>query len=228
MSFGEPTSEGNTQDIEERGKRLFELSEAPIESPDCIAYHGTSLETIRYLLTRGALPGSTSTRFASDPRNPQLGDIYFYPGEHFPHSQVHTPIKYPQIDNSSAISDAEWHANTIAHGDRVCDLLGISRTDYSFSAACYVEGDPEGDGALITTLGIPEEKIEKAVSLARNRKGVLLGLDRSVFDAFPITPGDHGADFRVSTGSKGLAIQYLAAVKPLGPEEEAFFNDLRK
>ncbi len=55
----------------------------------------------------------------------------------------------------------------------------------------------------------------------------MIGLNRSALAEYPISEGDCGDDFRVQTGLRGLSIDFLAVIKPLGEKEQEFFDDLQ-
>lgn len=231
----------NTPEINsrpEREKFLLQLYERGITTKDCVAFHGTSLESIQYLLDHGFLPGHTGA-----PDNhynlPQTGDIYFYPRKNiFPFR------KYPQLKlverniSSGEVTMTgrkfEIGAEIVARNHRFFSLLNKplnseETTKYSVSELIdsVLSNDMEETKLIAQKLETTEEQLKKAALEAVKRHGILLGLKRDALSYFLLSPGDGEVDFRLHTKENGLALNCLSGLKVLGDEEKKFFEDLK-
>ncbi len=112
--------------------------------------------------------------------------------------------------------------------------MGLNIAKYAVLALDYIEevnGVKPVDSLIaekiFRELGLTDERLNAALEAARTRKGILIGLTRSALDKYPLSLGNAGDDFRISTGSHGLPTSAFSGVMPLGTEETAFFESLR-
>ena len=224
-------SEGKKQTV----KKIIQLTEIPLGVFSCVGYHGTSIESIDYILQHGKLPGTTYDTYPGQEDNPQEGDIYFVPSGNFPVRRL--PELEDVADDILGRTSVSKYAWTVALGHGFCSKLNISIENcaraYSFIDALKNYGDKfrakEEEYVFFQNIsGRSREEIDVAVEVALQRKGVILGLDKKALSKFRFSYGDQGDDFRVSTNIEGLALKYLSSIKPLGEVERKYFEDLKR
>lgn len=212
-------------------EQIYNLSKAELITPDCVAYHGTSIEAIEYMLEFGFIPGYASENY-DELGLPQYGDIYFGPRENVSWDEIPSTKGLSLNGTDLEIQSIGAIAGGVARGHRFCKLLGLPISMYGFFAEMLVEEFGNSNVFAqdarreINPIGIPEERIEQAVIDAKQRKGVIVGLHRNALKVFPFSIGDSGDDIRISRGLTRLTPDYLTVIQPLGEEEKQFFAEM--
>lgn len=214
--------------IEWRKNKLAELVSNEEDSTEYIAYHATTIESIERLITYGSIPGFTEES-NKNPNLPQKGDIYFLPNpQSFPYETLPNLWKVDN-PNQNALQKFAQHR---AIGHRFCSVLGIDIAEYTMYAENLVEHPSDIDFKIaedaFNKLHFTPQAIEHAKTLSLKRKGIILGLNGSALSKYPISVGDGGEDFRLSTKEKGLEISDIAFVMPLGEEERIYLESLQE
>ncbi len=219
-------------------KALVDLWKKGIFTSECIAFHGTSLEAIQIMAHTGYIPGYTLNDDYESSELPQPGDVYFHPRDNtFPFDEVNidefTNLNPGHFKDTLTWSMSYAKSNAVAHN--FCAQLGLDISQhelhaYDFHEDFYRPTSPDGieNRAYFRNLRIPEHLQSQTLITANRRKGVILGLHRNTLKHLPISLGDGGDDFRVSTGMKGLHYQFLSGLLALGPQENAFFASLER
>lgn len=244
---GEPTGvpeSANSQETEQRSRELFlvGLYERGLsEGEDTIGYHGTSLESMQYLLRIGSLPGYT-TRTEHDPHLPQLGDLYFAPiPERFPdrnivYSAITTPLNDGVIYAAEAarsynlarllrvdISDPHYysmiHSITLNANDfQTSKSLGVSNWDDD--AQQYLN-------QLAEDLGLSDATIQAHIRRSLQRQGVVLTISKEALQQYEVLPGDQPDDLRLRC-PEGFDYRFFNGLQPMGRDEIAMFDNMRR
>jgi hypothetical protein len=233
----------NLETPEARRKFLSDLFKRTGEGGrrrDVVMYHGTSVETLEYLIEHGALPGQ-----AADTELHPKGSVFTVPDvRRIPYAK--NPSKWLQLnippDEAMTLADAELYANLVAERHYVMRELGISMTvpDTEEALQHLLYGD-EADPDIISDepvrvrmeelLALP--RIREVLAAAKGRKGVILGIKRSAIVDDPELEGfglgDPGeGDVKLMTGTKGLKIEHLGEVRALGTDGTEFFERIRQ
>lgn len=212
----------------ERQRKLIELFERGLDDEDAIGYHGTSLESIEYLIRNGHLPGGT---FENPPKHEvQPGDFYFFPNKaKFPEH----PLASTFHDADTAIDKAAIYAQDIAEEHYLMKKLGLDFSNMKLrNAARWVtEGytvDSETCYRLLLAQGLSKGNLDRAIKEARGRKGVVLGLGPSMIEQHLPMEGDKGhGDLKIHLPA-GLDISFLSGLEPIGQQEWDFFEKLQQ
>ncbi len=216
-------------------KRLMELFELGLgNTRRTIGYHGTSIESMQYLIRTGHLPGAVGENIAASPENswlPQKGDLYFYPlKSKFPGYDPDISKYFP--DETHVIDSVVGYASDIAESH--CFLmklgLGLDNLEYNIGARNLMCGMFRNEirefKEKLISIGINNADIDQAVKEAKKRKGIILGLSTTLLRQYQPKDGDkHEGDLRF-TFPKGLDYKYISGLEPLGEEEFNFFKNL--
>jgi len=230
------TNEKSLLEQTEREKILVRLYQNGTNTSDCIAYHGTSLETIQFLITKGFIPGYTAF-INNNPELPQHGDIYF-----MPRLGVFPFDKLPSLPNPSESKNKKYYPkkveelfppDDIAKAHRFCSLLSLNIAEYGYDAMFYMD-DYNGartldgkDAEKRLKLLFTDEQLAFAEKMAKKRKGVILGLKKDALEKYSLSQGDLGSDIRLNGGLNGFPIDIFSGIKPSGKEEKAFLDALK-
>lgn len=223
----ESSAENFEDEKKDRMKKLVELFEAGMDSKECIGCHGTSMESVEFLIEHGHLPGGKFEHIGSEERW-----IYFFPEEsHFP--DVPKEKKFRKID---ALKEAAGYADAIAKSHFLLKTLGLDIENEEFE--CVARGlatdnpndinDPDAEYNFFIKMGIDKKQLKKTVKEARKRKGVVLGFSEKLLEGHLVMPGDSGEnDLRISV-PEGLKFEYLSGLEPMGDEEWEYFEKLQE
>ncbi|MBI4089098.1 MAG: hypothetical protein HY424_00120 [Candidatus Levybacteria bacterium] len=222
-----------------REKITLGLWRKAIDTPECIGYHCTTLETIEHAIINGRIPGYTELS-NENPDLPQAGDIYFLPHPiNFPFERLPQLIDVSTISpygKDAALRETEISSCDTAVAHRFCSILGLDISVYTQTALNYILDydrpkktiDFKEASEIFQRLGFNPNLINQAIIVAKKRKGIIIGLARKALIKYPIAEGDEGTDFRLQTKERGLPLSLLSCIKPLGEEEIAFFQTLRR
>ncbi len=204
----------------ERKKIIVELAAKDLNSPDIIAYHGLSIETLEYLINQGCLPGDTVN---SDPKN--IGNLFFFPRE------TQNPIE--RAASVAGIIAQHHHASSklelpIDNPDYHELLTGLwGNTFKPEDKEKFIQSDwVTGLKKIFEKTKKTEDELFDALLEAQDYRGFVVGLNKKTLTDFKKNPGDSPEDFYINCPF-GLDIKYLSALRPLGKKEQEFIESLK-
>lgn len=229
-----PREHGDSQEII-RMRRLVELFKIGLKNPtNMIGYHATSIESMQYLIATGHLPGSQAEELPNvhDERPMKKGDLYFYP-RRFQFPDYDPNVSKYFLDESHVIVAVADYAQRIAsvHYFLTKLNLDLENQDYNNGARELLSGMFRSEirefRELLYALGVTDVEIDLAVKEARERKGVILGLSKSLLKKYKVKDGDAGAgDLRINFPS-GMDYNYISGIESFGKQERAFFQNMK-
>lgn len=211
---------------QERIKVICDAYEAGLRAPTGIGYHGTSLEAIQYLIEQGNLP-----------TDELLPDFFFYPSRvRFRDHPLSASFRADEEVLKEAVRIAKGHGFT----RRFQQLTGVELEGeewydfYDLTAGLDdLDWDWREDMELrrgFSYLGLHFRDVEDARRLAARRRGVIIVPGREALnlhtldeDFFP--DGEWSLMF---VTPQGLSYRGIVGIKPLGPEEKEFFENLKR
>ena len=209
-------------EITKRENHLIDIFDLGLDGEDVIGYHGTSLESIEYLIENGHLPGATEDIIL------RRGDLYFYPRKKMfqEHHLAHT------FFDSEAIEKTEEFASIIAQEHYLMKHLGLDMNDQSMRrlAKGMLLFDMEQEEAYeeLGKMGFSPEQLDEALEQAEERSGIVLALDKKILQHFNPEDGDENeGDLKINCPD-GLDYSYFSGLKPISDQEWDFFENLRK
>lgn len=230
-----------------RERALVQTWQRGMETEDCIAYHGTGLETVKYLIEYGGIPGATDPIFKYELDNSgrtRIGDLYFlprlatFPFEIMPPEQdLRAQDRIPIGMEEFALNDCISMAEDRAQEQFFCNMFNLDIGKYGWNAYSIVtqfdrlplvSGDFRIAYEVLLSLGITPDEITTAVTATRVRKGIVIALKNNTLDFYPPSEGDAGDDFRIRVNNGGLPVDFISGILPLGKCEMLFFEDLAK
>lgn len=188
----------------------------------CIGLHGTSLETIQYLLANGVLPGGI--------KNHRMDDE---PGEVF-----YTPLKHTGTISSVDIEMSTWYAKKNGARHFLSSQLNLDlskpQSHVIVNRLANHTSVPLADNPkfqkLFTTKGWHPSEIQNLVELAEEQKGIIVGIRTQVSSRYQISNTDRLGGYndgpRIITKGKGLPFTNILGILPLGDREQQFFDTL--
>ena len=224
------------EEIAERERRLVSLFESGLDSPDIMAYHGTSLEALQELIKTGNLPtGKTEGG---------IGYLYFF--------RLDMPVPenflFGETEEESSEGGAKMYAESLAYEASLCRILGLDiRNEREFLEAMdhilfqYQSRAVTGRSTTLTEghllngsqyddilskyldeYGFP--CIKAAFDESIKRKGVIIGINQKILNHDPQSAYEDLDDegWRVNL-PEGLPLEYISGLEPVGqPEYEVF------
>ena len=193
---------------ERNQKTVLNLSLKEVLTPKSSAFHGTSLEAIKILYETGYLPILTD-------------GLYFFLNPELDVSKILLELKaedivYEPASASEAYLRAKNYARTVAGDTRLVKLyLGTEYTHESRDRMMQAEDLEKIPAALLS-----EAKLAKGFVVVFNRELIKLRVKLP-----SSSRGDDG--FRV-LHPKGIPLEMIAAIKPVGTQEIEFINQLNK
>jgi hypothetical protein len=182
----------------------------------CLGFHGTSLETLRFAIQHGYIPGSQSQLTTGE--NIKQGDLFFFP--------LTDTSKFQEIQDNTA-----RYAKNIAMAHHILKHLNFDINDLNMMEAASELVSPQNlrpefYKKSLETLKLTPNQAEQVGNEAYKMQGFIIGIDYRVTDLFSVLPGDLGEnDMRIRTGW-GLPIRYILGIKPLGKAEKYFVDFL--
>ena len=204
-----------------------------------MGYHGISLETIKYALKHGVIPGAT---IKTDEQNthdfPPYGWIYFFPTlEGLP---ILSRREYTPSTEEEAITDSSGYARDLAEAHYFLSTLNlpfdnpVARSASLFLTNDYFPGDEESEEELRELFKLrPDLKRNHVENILREikisqPKGFVLGLSRTCLDSEDVMALDLDSDqyeLRMHIPN-GLNFKFICSIKPMGSREQEFLNNL--
>ena len=216
-------------------ERLLEAFETGLDDKESIGYHGTSLESIKMLLDKGILPGSSGDEDTVDYGK---GALFLFPRKSvFPEYYA-----TGEFSDENALEYARDYAEFLGRYHYIANSLGLDldKTEdrnVGKSLARRDSGIP-GDAeeaketveVLVSKKGMSREKINAVLDKSKSRKGVIITFSKNTLDDYKTVKGDdtsHIQDIALIC-PKGLEYKYISGIEPLGQEEWDFFEKLQK
>lgn len=207
---------------------------------DTVGYHGTSIEAVKILIETGSLPPSSCTNI---PQGEYPGNrIYF-----FPVAEKWKRSGFAEQANRCLhpLEGAELYAHSIAQEASFMAQLGLDYTNRSLNNECskllFVMNDNrksiqrnlpgilQGDDydlreiyKRITSMGRSEDDIRNAYTIASARKGVVLGIGKTIrrpSKKLTLAEGDKNMDDLSIICPQGLSIKHITGIEPMGNDE---------
>lgn len=226
------TSPNKYIELEKRKRQIVELFTSGLNSEDIIGYHGTSLESVRYLLDKGYLPGSTGGQLEG--HHPS-GHLYFFPlASKVSDLGMRSYKAYDFItDEKEAVEQASGYASDLAGQHFLVSSLGYNLDDRQVGtlARDLILSDTDNFKkaySFFVNNGVQKKSLDQLIQKAKQRKGVILALAKNVLSDYSVGIGDPGErDLDLKVGH-GLLCENLAGIEPLSQESWDFFEELQE
>lgn len=221
----------------EREKKIATLFEKGLDDEEIIAYHGTTLSAIKKVIETGGIP--TGSEGEQD-------YIYFVRLD----DEKETDKFEDQSHADYCRAAAESYAALISQRMEIMEQIGqeIQENPDYFTALreflvvnnmiindkiteqelfryCHPDYLAAMKG-IIELIGFP--KLKEVLISAVSKKGVIIGLNRKIFDLEPESvyhTGDEGWRVHVP---QGLSMDYFSGLGPVGQDEYEYFEKLQE
>jgi hypothetical protein len=230
------TNHQRTQ-IRQKIHRLFTVGLD--EDDNTVGYLGTSLEALGIALQTGFLPAATKHVFGKD--SSDQGLVFNGVSAQIRHLQY-----LKEISHSNAIDSSKVFAEMHGESHRLLALLNIPwsqemtltaeelfiaslplKKDRTFKAYLQMDHIAESVSILRKVRVFNDEELRNAILTAQKRKGIVIGIKKIVLDKYKIEDLHPEKGFFLDTGSKGLPIEDMSGIEPLGQEEWDFLEGLK-
>jgi hypothetical protein len=213
---------------------VVKLFENGLDSTDeIIGYHGTSLETLQTILKEGVLPGAMLQSDTSYPYDPKDSLFFFPVKEKF---QDHY-LAHKFQDHNEAAKAVEIYSKLLAGAHYILSELGIGTKNWEevnlaksliIGFPGYTEDEELEALEFFSKNGVTKEQLIKIAEQGTERKGVVLGLKKSILEIYSPTNYNQRAPDLSIVVTGGLSLEHLAGIDPLGQQEWDFLVDLQK
>jgi hypothetical protein len=183
-----------------------------------VAYHGTSIETVKNLLRTGYLP--------PDIRATKKG-FFVAPIVTTKDSNGRTVRRF---SDKAAIKTTGVFARSAARGAEFFRLLDLDHDSILKIKAEFDNlwpitlADEDAISSFAHNLNMPIENVANALRSSRDHAGVTLALNKRIFEDFKTeADGQNGIFVEVTSG---LSLDYIVGIQPLGEEEWEFIEAL--
>ncbi len=234
-----PEAELNENEIKEREKKIADLFEQGLDSPDIMAYHGTSLEAINELIKTGYLPTGKIEG--------GIDYLYFF--------RLDKPVPESWLDGETEKEHIqrriEMYARDLAFEASLCRTLGLDFSkDKQFLDAMgsvafqhqirveigrdelkeeHLRNSSHFDAIIeyLNRFGFPA--IKAAFDESFGREGVIIGINSEILKNDPQSAYDELDDegWRANL-PKGLPLEYISGIEPIGQPEYGYFEALQE
>lgn len=204
---------------------LYKESQRGLTTKDCIGLHATSIITLQRSIETGLIPGNTVFNDIKKP-HVKLGDLCYVPID---------------IDGIwEAIESIEYYADAIAFNHSLLSQLNIRLDNPHFDALAselgFVLKMEQREGRELSweevdecaeDFGFESEIFRTAFFEASETKGVIIGLDASIAEVFPIEVDEDISShaLRMRTG-KGMPVKFIRGIAPMGPVEKELLSKM--
>ncbi len=198
-----------------------------LNNPDIIAYHGCDLETIRYVIKHGVVPGATRSQTSFSQHG--VPELSVFP-------VASKKINYepkPGFSDDLAFSGVESYAAASAEQHMFEKALGLDYFSNSKEHPLVNVMMDDDDiikevrkmGKMVTLKQVREARNHAVTSKSR---GVIIGISKQAFLDFGNYDTSEGGeeDEKVLVLPQGLGYRYIVGIEPMGQIEYNFFSDL--
>lgn len=216
---------------------LLQLYRNGLDKGNPIGYHGCSLETIEYAIQQGNIPGGRSSTPGIPPRSLYFAAITPDAFEHTNPDEEERAFarRYGSFHTKEAgFKKAHYFAKNAGSINRFIALLGLDLSSGSIhSDANNLFMDARDWRAMsrreartfFHKKGFTDKDLAHAMHESRKRKGVILGVKKTLVEDFPVI-GAHGPEDYGVVSDHGFSLDYFTGLQCIGPEEETFFKQL--
>ena len=224
----------------ERERKIADLFEQGLDSPDIMAYHGTSLEAINELIKTGKLPSGKT--------DGGIGYLYFFRLDH----PVPKEWLNGETEQENIMGGAKMYAKDLAHETSMCRILGLDiNQDHDFLSAMerifwqyqnrinvgrsseleekYLRENDENDilAKYIDQYGFPA--IKAAFDESFQRQGIIIGINQKILahDVQSAYEELNDEGWRANLPD-GLPLEYISGLEPVGQPEYEYFEALQE
>jgi len=232
-SFDIPKNKIEAGNKEEKFKKIVaDLFERGLDDENCIGFHGTSLESIEYLMKNGHLPGQVEE---DEKYGYGKGEFFFYPkGEVF--SGKESPFKEEFESDKEIMERAESYANVLSQTHYIIAKLelDLGNPKHQYIGRVLQLGLSDEAEDMIDDFikkGKTKKEIYKILNESKNRKGVVIGIDKKVFDGFQCKvghPSDEDGNYLHMNCATGMDIIFITGIEPMGQQEWDYLTELQK
>ena len=219
-------------DLTDPGKRdraiyIAKSFESGIDSKRVVGYHGTSIESLYFIIDRGYLPGgefhlygnkrllficpnnklihlTADKGFSEDPYKMASSYASIIARVHFIWSEANP--KWREEDDKDKVS---YEINHIAAGILNDDQPGLKPKSLSLTPEAQ-----ESTSYLINKYKLSRDYLYQLYIESLKRQGVILGLSPDIVD-LELVPGDDGQDIAIVC-PQGLNLKYIEGIEPNG------------
>lgn len=224
--------EMESSERKERKEFLVKKFEEGLDDPNIIGYHGTSIQTVKYIEEFGGLPGSENSRLSTSTEGVPELSIFYLNSEH--KDKVKFRIMKQYHKNDELLAAASSYASTIAERHYFYEQLGIPLDSqiwpgdlmYSYSSNDYEELDE-----IAKKYHITREYIIQALKNTKKAdpQGVVLGILPSALENhewLETTEGGELAEIVVKI-PEGFSYKFIGGIEPQGQTEYEYFTKLQ-
>ena len=202
--------------------RKLELLLAQRINNETVLVHGTSVEAAVHLVKTGRLPGSDK-RFTGYSHQ---GYLFFFPQKqvfrkHPLYSQITMELAGTELEN-----EVEPYAKVKAYTGYFVDQLEFSSPNLAGLALDALSA-PEIEDIFIDgeLQGITRKKLLRVHSKAKERKGVIIGINSRIFKLDIVNGFDLPGEEVAVHLPHGLTSEYVQYIHPLGKIEDSILKE---
>lgn len=183
-------------------------------SDKCLGYHGTSFQTLKYLVQHGTLPGFTDPQAGALTQNIQTGDLFYFP--------------CLEATNENPFYEASQYAHLIASSHFLLEKLGLNLGDRKLNAltGSVIDFGSKADIEELKRIITKDANFKKLTKMAKLQKGFVLELDKRIKNFYKLVDCSKNDDGWKIVTKSGLPISYVKAVIPLGNLERKLLSKL--
>ena len=209
-------------------KQVYEAFSTGFDSPEIVAYHGTSLQVLKRIIETGLHTSNDVFGNNKFPQHYRMGEVYVYPID----GRAVLPFTMEMFTDEKAQDGARIYAETIARDHWLAEKLGID----PFQARYRILSDGQVDDGDITRLKNValtatgrEYTWSEACKLHDGLKsinGLIIAYSQRIFDNGEPLPVAEGGEEEHAVRIKNVNICSLAGIEPLDQESYDFLSSL--
>ncbi len=212
----------------ERIRHLLNAFEEGMNSPNIIGYHGTSIETIKYITEYGILPGSEVNKLSTSKEGCPEFSIYYLKSSKKDAVIFETSGKFY---NDKLLKGAADYAEIIATEHYFMSQLGMNLNTNKRITFVDIEEHTKYREQFMKKHNFSKTQIDVAIkaTLKAKPKGVILGISRNALREYSWTETDEGGELAevVIKIPKGFIYKNIADIEPQGQAEYNYFTELQ-
>ena len=207
---------------------ILDISNNPKEQ-DVIAYHGAALQTLEYIIEKGAFPVSEGFREII-----KTGDFFFYAIKNQFPNEIFSEFHY---DKETAFKESRTYAELTGKTLAFLSALDFdcSSKKMRYNAGILIDEieeinkypekimSPEYRKIFLNVFKSDIIGISYAFKESQKREGIVFGLNNKLLDYKPILRGDDFNDLKVNS-LEGIPYNSISSIHPLGDIELEFLK----